>query len=637
MSPIARLLCFACALLGVFCLARADERILDFHSEISVASDASMLVDETIRVRAEGDRIRHGIYRDFPTDYRDRLGNRVHVDFIPLTLTRDGANEPFHTEAQVNGVRVYFGDKNTTLAPGDYTYVLGYKTTRQLGFFDDHDELYWNVTGNGWDFAIEAASATVTLPDSIDAAAIHVEAYTGVQGAKGQDYRAAVDAPSRAVVRALRPLAPSEGLTVVVAFPKGIVAAPTSADNARWFLRDNGGVLIGAAGLLLVWLYYLWQWLRVGRDPKAGVIMPQYEAPEGCSPGALRHIERMKYDDRCFAADIVDLAVRGALTIRQDDSTFTLCRAAKARELPPPAEAALLESVLGSSDELVLKQSEHTAIAAALNQHKATLKKENAGRYFHTNSTLVIPGVLLCVVALLLGLFARGGGPETAGAGFMVVWLSGWTFGVVALVGSAIKAWRQPAGVGAYAAALFLTFFAAPFVLGELFGIGAFVWMTGAGFAFVVAALVATNIAFFQWLKAPTVEGRKLLDRIAGLRLYLGVAERDELARQTAPPMTVDEFQKFLPYALALGVEKPWADRFAAAVGPAAAAAAAGAMTWYQGNTGGLSNLGSFTSGLGSSLSGAISSSSTAPGSSSGGGGGGSSGGGGGGGGGGGW
>jgi len=148
--------------------------------------------------------------------------------------------------------------------------------------------------------------------------------------------------------------------------------------------------------------------------------------------------------------------------------------------------------------------------------------------------------------------------------------------------------------------------------------------------------LVATNFAFFHWLKAPTVEGRKLLDRIAGLRLYLGVAERDTLAAQKAPPMTVDEFQRFLPYALALGVEKTWADKFAAAVGPAAAAAAAGAIGWYQtgGRTSGISD---FTSGLGSSLSGAISSSSTAPGSSSGGGGGGSSGGGGGGGGGGGW
>ena len=151
-----------------------------------------------------------------------------------------------------------------------------------------------------------------------------------------------------------------------------------------------------------------------------------------------------------------------------------------------------------------------------------------------------------------------------------------------------------------------------------------------------MAALVATNFAFFHWLKAPTIEGRKLLDRIAGLRLYLGVAERDELAAQKAPPLTADEFQRFLPYALALGVEKTWADKFAAAVGPAAAAAAASAMVWYQGG-GNVSSISEFHDSLGSSLSGAISSSSTAPGSSSGGGGGGSSGGGGGGGGGGGW
>ncbi len=96
--------------------ALADERILDFHSDITVAADASMEVAETIRVRAEGDQIRHGIYRDFPTEYRDRYGNRVHVEFEPEGVTRDGADEPFHTEGQVNGVRVYFGSEDTLLS-----------------------------------------------------------------------------------------------------------------------------------------------------------------------------------------------------------------------------------------------------------------------------------------------------------------------------------------------------------------------------------------------------------------------------------------------------------------------------------------------------------------------------------------
>jgi len=595
----------ACAAIGMTLPALAIERIVDFHSDIVVDADASMRVSETIRVNAEGERIRHGIYRDFPTDYRDRGGNRVHVDFRVLALTRDGVREPFHTEAQANGVRVYFGSKNTTLTSGQYTYELQYAATREIGFFADHDELYWNVTGNGWDFAIDAASATVTLPDSIEAVSLHVEGYTGVQGAQGKDYRTAVDAPSHATFRATRRLAPSEGLTLVVTFPKGVVTAPSGGDTARWFLSDNAGVLIGGIGLVLAWIYYLGQWLRVGRDPRPGVIIAQYEAPAGFSPGSLRHIERMKYDNA-------------------------------AADLPAP-EARLLADALGERKELTLQQSQHAVIGAALAAHKALLKDQNSGRYFHTNSALLIPGTLLCALALVAGVFAHGANAMAAGSGFLLVWLSGWTFGVAALIAGVVRAWRGGHGIGSRAGAVAITLFAIPFVIGEVIGIGAFFAISGIGFGLVVVALVATNVAFYQWLKAPTVEGRKVLDRIAGLRLYLGVAERDELARQQAPPLTADEFQKFLPYALALDVEQTWADRFAAAVGPAAAAAAIGAMSWYYGNAGGVSSLSGITSALGSSLSGAISSSSSAPGSSSGSGGGGSSGGGGGGGGGGGW
>jgi len=481
-------------------------------------------------------------------------------------------------------VRVYFGSESTLLDSGDYTYVFHYRTARQLGFFDDHDELYWNVTGNGWDFPIDAASAAVTLPGSIAPESMRAEGYTGEQGAQGTDYTASVDASSHAVFRTTRALAPREGLTIVASFPKGIVRQPAAAERARWFLRDNAGVLVGGGGLLLMWAYYLLQWFRVGRDPKPGVIIPQYEAPDGFTPGMLRHVERMGYDDRCFAADIVDLGVRNALAIKLDGSTYTLRRGKGPVSALPDAEATLLQAVFGGRGELELKQSQHTTIAAALKAHREAIEKKNTGRYFQTNGKLVIPGVILGVGALLLGLFARGTAPVLAGAGFMLVWLSMWTVGVVVLVTSVIRAWRQPPGIGTYGSALFLTLFSLPFIVGELFGVGVFVSLTGVGFGIVAAALIGTNFAFFQWLKAPTIEGRKLLDRIAGLRLYLGVAERDELATQKAPPMTADEFQRFLPYALALGVEKTWADKFAAAVGPAAAAAAATAMGWYAGS-----------------------------------------------------
>jgi len=367
------------ALLAAPTFAVADERIFSFHSKIDVSADGGMDVTETIRVRAEGQAIRHGIYRDFPTDYRDRGGNAVRVAFEPRALTRDDASEPFHTERQSNGVRVYFGSKETTLAPGEYTYSFDYHTNRQLGFFPDHDELYWNVTGNGWDFPIDAASAEIALPDSISPTHLRLDGYTGPEGAKGKAYTANADGASHAVFATTHALAPHEGLTIALGFPKGVVAAPTDRQRVAWFLGDNAGVLALVAGLLLVLSYYLVQWSRVGRDPRPGTIIPLYEPPADHTPGALRYVERMGWDDRCVAADIVDAAVRGAIRISDDDGDYRIERAANA-ELPA-TEARLVANLLGSDDAFTLKQAQHARISTALDAHKAALKSSYADSF----------------------------------------------------------------------------------------------------------------------------------------------------------------------------------------------------------------------------------------------------------------
>jgi uncharacterized membrane protein YgcG len=627
------------ALLAAPAFAAADERILSFHSRIDVAADGGMDVTETIRVRAEGQAIRHGIYRDFPTDYRDRGGNAVRVAFEPRALTRDGASEPFHTERQSNGVRVYFGAKETTLEPGEYTYSFDYHTNRQLGFFADHDELYWNVTGNGWDFPIDAASAEITLPDSISPAHLQLDAYTGPQGAKGKAYSANADGASHAVFATTQALAPHEGLTIALGFPKGVVTAPTDRQRLAWFLGDNAGVLALLAGLLLVLSYYTVQWSRVGRDPRPGTIIPLYEPPAEHTPGALRYVERMGWDDRCVAADIVDAAVRGAIRIADDDGDYRIERAGNA-DLPP-VESRLVSDLLGGASEFTLKRSQHAHISKALDAHKQALKTAYADRHFRKNTSLVVIGVLITVATVIGAALLMGDVGRSAGAAFMLVWLGGWSVGVFALCAQVVSAWRMArrGSLGKRSAAtigaIFISVFALPFIAGEVAGIGMLVMVAGVAFAIAIVGLIATNLLFAYLMKAPTTSGRRLLDQIDGLRLYLGVAERDELAAQKAPPLTPDQFHRMLPYALALGVEENWTNLFAAAVGPAAATAAVAAAGWYHGSS--LNNLGGFASDIGSSFGSAISSSSSAPGSSSGGGGGGSSGGGGGGGGGGGW
>ena len=196
--------------------ARRTERIISYGSDITVEPDASMVVRETIKVWSNGQQIKRGIYRDYPTRYHDQMGNKVVVDCIVTEVLRDGKPEPFHLQEVGNGQRVYIGQQNVLLEPGEYTYTLTYTTNRELGFFKDHDELYWNVTGNGWAFPIEEASATVHLPPGIPRQSIQLDGYTGFQGERGKDFESAAEEDQPVTFRCTRPLDPAEGLTIVV-------------------------------------------------------------------------------------------------------------------------------------------------------------------------------------------------------------------------------------------------------------------------------------------------------------------------------------------------------------------------------------------------------------------------------------
>ena len=253
-------------LIGSGIAAAASETILSFASHIIVDPDASMRVTEIITVVSAGDQIKRGIYRDFPTTYKDHAGNKYTVGFAILAVARDGKPEAYHTEALSNGIRIYMGRKEYLLPPGEYTYTLTYRTDRQLGFFKDHDELYWNVTGNGWNFSIETASATVVLPPGVPADKMVLEGYTGPTRAKGQNFTAEVT-PSTARQQTTRRLNAREGLTVVVSWPKGFVMEPSVAKNGP-FPQGQPHRALALIGLAVILLYYLLVWLaRAGPGP----------------------------------------------------------------------------------------------------------------------------------------------------------------------------------------------------------------------------------------------------------------------------------------------------------------------------------------------------------------------------------
>jgi uncharacterized membrane protein YgcG len=632
-------------LLAVLSAAAQTERITSFDSRVTVNADSSLQIKETITVEAAGVDIRHGIYRDFPTKYRDHAGNRYNLLFEVVSLSRDRQSEPYRTENQDNGVRVYFGSADYDLPEGEHTYEFQYRTNRQIGFFADHDELYWNVTGNGWKFPIETVSATVVLPPDARRRLIDVEAYTGYSGQKGRAYVAGRDEDLNPTFRA-KGLQPDQGLTLVVTWPKGIVAEPTAEQKRAWFIQDNKSSIVGLAGLVLVFFYYLVVWVMVGRDPKHGTIMPLYEPPDNMSPAAVRFVERMGWDEKAFTSAILGLAAKGCLSIEQDDSkTYKLVRKNKNESNLAAEEKALVKVLFEDGNFLVLTNEQHVLLMRARKGLENDLHAALEKMYFVTNSRYLWPGVILSI-ASIIGMVLLAGGSQLFIAIFMSVWLTGWSFGVYALLSSVVRAWRsvKTEGVWGEGQAGFLTLFSIPFMIGECLGIGMLVWSCGVVASLGIAALITMNIVFHHLLKAPTRAGRALMDRIEGFRMFLKTVDGDRLQTMAPPNKTPELFERLLPYALALDVEHAWSQQFSQILAQAAIGGSGESYTpssyspsWYTGSSISAFSAASFTSSFTSSFSSAISSSSAAPGGSSGGGGGGSSGGGGGGGGGGGW
>lgn len=558
-------------LLALPLLAGADERILEFHSDITIRQDGWIEVTETIRVRAEGDRIRRGIYRDFPTEYFDKLGNRYVVDFQPLAVFRNDAREPFKTVQYRNGVRTYFGDSDYFIDLGVHTYTFRYRASRMLGFFEGHDELYWNVTGFDWAFPIDRGSATVRFDFDVPAGRVGTEGYTGPYGSNGQDFASHVDADGVAHFEANDPLGPLNGLTIVVMWPKGLVTEPAALERAGWILKDNAGLLILLVGFAGVLGYSIPVWSRYGKDPEEGVLVTRYEPPQGFSPASLRYIRQMYYDDKTMTAAILSLAVKGYLRINDLGSKHTLFKLEPGPKAPALAtgEAELYRALFRDGNRVVLEQDNHALLGDARSAHRSSLVKDYKKHYFRLNVLLNIPSILIALIAAGLALLV-GGRPS-------------------------------------------LTMIA------------------------VVLATVLTIAFFGVIMRRPTIRGRKVLDEMLGFRDYLEVAEKDEMNLRNPPEKTPQLFEAYLPFALALGVEQEWAEKFAAVLESIRGPDGRGYQpSWYSGSWNSARpgrSIGSVSSGLGS----AISSSVTPPGSSSGGGGGGFSGGGGGGGGGGGW
>ena len=629
---------------ALVCGARADdiERITDFRQDVTVQRDGTLNVAEYITVNAQDDSIVHGIFRDFPTLYR---GN-VHVRFDVESVTEDGRAVPVVLRSLINGKRLQIGDPDAELSRGLHRFTIRYVTDRQLLFQPDHDELYWNVTGTGWEFQIDRASTTVRLPAGAKIGAWRF--FTGEQGERGQAATARLLGDDRISFQTTEPLGPNQGLTIGVDFAKGVVMPPSSWDRWHNLLRDNRGAAGAFAGLVLLMFYFAAVWWLVGRDPRRGTVIPLFAPPRDLSPAAMRYIHRMAYDRKAFAATLIGLAVKGVLTICETKHflgpVYTLKHAGAPNAPLSRAEAVVADALVAWDGEVELTNKNHAQIAGAISQLKKVLSDEYERIYFNANRAWFWPGLTLIAGSMLAAAILS----DDLGGAFLVFLWSG-LFGIAAGVFTyfAFNAWRSAViGHGAHivniAIALGRTLAALPFAA-TLVGVTFFLNdaiqpVTVAILA--VEALIA--LVFYRLLRAPTLAGGKLRDEIDGFDLFLKTAEQARLETLQSPEVTPQLFEKYLPYAVALDCENLWSKRFENAAASAADGAASQSSRrfyvpmWYQGDA--FSQLGAagFASAISVSLGSAVASASTAPGT-GGGSSGGFTGGGGGGGGGGGW
>jgi uncharacterized membrane protein YgcG len=493
------------ALLGFCAIALAAasahaEAIRSFDTSVRLSDSYDFEVEERIRWDFEGAR-KHGIFRLVPIHYqRPYADYRIRVDVLSVT-DENGVPYTHRERTQGGNLEVRIGDANL-LVSGEREYVIRYRVGRALLYFDDHDELYWNATGNDWPVTIDAATAAVTLPGNTVASIARHACFAGPAGSSLADCTQAEDGNTLQFT-AKRALPPGSGLTVVVGLPKGFLPVKSSL---RLFLERASDFLSPWLLLPIGALAFMGrQWRRQGRDPSGGDAIPvRYEPPAGLTPAEVGTLVDETADTRDVTATILDLAVRGFLTIEELESTRFLFLSNRDYRL---RRTNALETPLKSHEKLLLSGVFRSKESVLLSELKDT---------FYTS----LPGIQRALYAELSGDAAYfPTSPDRVRNNYRVAGVA------IALLG----------GVAIFAEQS-LQAIASP----------------------VVAGLIV--VAFSGAMPRRTEKGRRACDEVLGFREFVTRVDQDRLARSGG--RTADRFEKVLPYAVVLGVADQWATAF---------------------------------------------------------------------------
>ncbi|MGO4709427.1 DUF2207 domain-containing protein [Chryseobacterium sp. 2TAF14] len=617
-------------------IANNTERILNFHANINVDKNLGLNITEKIKVHSEGNEIKRGIFRSLPLVRN--LNNRTQkVKYNIVSVKKNGVDEDFHEEIEDGYLKIYVGNKDVILSPGDYDYEINYTTEKQIGFFEKYDELYWNVNGNEWNFPVDSISATVNLPQG--AGIIQNSCYKGGYGSTSQDCLAKV-LSEHSIEWSAKDLGSGEGLTIAVGFKKGIMIPPPPPT----FLEKFGILIAGIVIFLGLLFYYYSTWKKYGVDPEKPTVYPQFNSPDDLSPASLGFIHSENFKNKYLTAALVNLAVKGYVQIIENEDSgvfglfkskqFTVKKLKNADQNLPKEEINLMNSLFSNiSDSIKFDGKYDPKIEQTVRSFQSALKFQHDKMLNEGNNSkkLILP-ILVILGVYFLGLFVS----FTIFPEFEKVFLGIFILAVLTIAFViAIVLFKFYPGLFK----IFLVFPVVAFViLGVLIYKGSdFTIDNNFNVCYIFIVLGFMSLVIYQFLiKRPSEEKLRKKSLIDGFKMYMGAAENQQLKFHNPPEMTPQSFEKLLPFAMVLGVDEIWGKKFDDLLKKMSYEYQS---NWYVGSS---MNHFAMASVLNSSLTNSIQSSATQPSSSgsssgSGSGGGGFSGGGGGGGGGGGW
>ena len=268
------------------------------------------------------------------------------------------------------------------------TVEIDYIVRNGIRYFEDHDEFYWNVTGNDWPVPIDHAEAQVysTRKRCREAASTGLHRRLRIDRAR-RDFRSQ---RRRRAFETTNPLPMRGGMTIDIFIPKGILKEPGALTRAFWFLGSNPIVFLPFVTFGV--MFVLW-WYK-GRDPDPGrSVAPMYEPPPGMSPAEAGALIDDTIHPRDITSTIVDLAVRGYMKIEETvdtnllifhskDYVFHLVKPITEWQGLAPHERVMLENIFAGGQQTrlsSLKNRFYTAIPVIQQDIKAALK--NKGMY----------------------------------------------------------------------------------------------------------------------------------------------------------------------------------------------------------------------------------------------------------------